>query len=156
MKIAVCGGKRLSGVIEPSGSKNAALPIIFAAIANPGVSYLSGVADIGDVNIAVKIIEELGARVERCGDVLRIDTENMTYKKPRAELTSQIRASSYLLGACLCRFGIFDVSKIGGCNFCNRPIDMHISAALSLGAEIKDGVLFIFHKVKKQMIFKIK
>ncbi len=142
MKIAVLGGKRLSGAFEPSGSKNATLPIIFASIINAGVSTLRGAADIGDVSVAVRIIEELGARVERSGDILKIDTADMVYKKPSSALTSKIRASSYLLGASLARFGVFHISEIGGWNFCNRPIDMHVEAALSLGAEIKDGVLY--------------
>lgn len=141
-KIAVSGGQRLSGVIEPSGSKNGALPMIFASILNSGVSELHGVADIGDVEIAIKIIEELGARVERLGNALKINTENLSYRKPSSALTSKIRASSYLCGACLARFGVFELSDIGGCNFCNRPIDMHIAAALSLGAELKDGTLY--------------
>ena len=141
-KIAVSGGRRLSGVIEPSGSKNGALPIIFATLLSYGISELRGVADIGDVKIAIKIIENFGARVERQGDTLKIDTRTLAYKKPSSELTSKIRASSYLLGACLARFGVFDIADIGGCNFCNRPIDMHVGAALALGAELKDGALY--------------
>lgn len=142
MKIAVSGGKRLSGIIEPSGSKNAALPIIFATALCRETSTLYGVADIGDVRVALNIIEELGARVERSGTTLKIDTRDMVYKKTPSALTSKIRASSYLIGACLARFGMFHISEIGGCNFCNRPIDMHVDAAISLGAEIKDGVLY--------------
>lgn len=141
-RIAVVGGKRLSGVIEPSGSKNGALPMIFASVANFGVSRLHGVADIGDVKIAIKIIEQLGARVRRFGDVLEIDTRELSYKKLPSELTSKIRASSYLIGACLSRFGFFELSDVGGCNFCNRPIDMHIGAAIALGAELKGGALY--------------
>jgi len=141
-KITVSGGKRLFGVIEPSGSKNGALPIIFATLLNFGVSELYGVADIGDVEIAVKIVEHFGALVERSGSTLKKDTRNISYKKPPSELTSKIRASSYLMGACLARFGVFDISDIGGCNFCNRPLDMHVSAALSLGAELKNGMLY--------------
>lgn len=141
-RIAVRGGKKLSGVIAPSGSKNATLPIIFASIASFGVSQLNGAADIGDVDVAIKIIEGLGARVEKRGDSLIINTEKLSYTKPQSCLTSKIRASSYLMGACLARFGVFELSDVGGCNFCNRPIDMHVSAALALGAELKDGVLY--------------
>lgn len=141
-KITVYGGKRLSGVINPSGSKNGALPMIFASIANFGTSRLRGIADIGDVDVAVKIIESFGARVTRTGDTLEIDSTELYYVKPPSELTSKIRASSYLIGACLARFGVFDLSDVGGCNFCNRPIDMHISAAISLGAELRCGTLY--------------
>lgn len=141
-RIAVVGGKRLCGAVVPSGSKNATLPIIFAAVTSRGISRLGSAADIGDVSVAVKIIEHLGATVERRSDALIINTENMTYKKPPSELTSRIRASSYLIGSCLARFGRFELSNVGGCNFCNRPIDMHVSAAVSLGATLKDGTLY--------------
>ena len=140
-RIAVVGGKRLCGAVVPSGSKNATLPIIFAAVTSRGVSRLKSAANIGDVSVAVKIIEHLGAKVERRADSLVINTENMTYKKPPSALTSKIRASSYLIGSCLARFGRVDLSDVGGCNFCNRPIDMHVSAAITLGAELKDGTL---------------
>ena len=141
-KIAVSGGVRLSGAVEPSGSKNGALPMIFASLSNHGISILRGVADIGDVEIAIKIIEEFGARIVRVGSVIKIDTRDLSYKKPSSQLTSKIRASSYLLGACLARFGVFELSDIGGCNFCNRPIDMHVAAAIALGAELRDGALY--------------
>ena len=152
-KIAVTGGKRLFGVIEPSGSKNGALPIIFASLVCKGVSRLHGVADIGDVAVALEIIENFGARTERFGDTLVIDARDAVYKKPPSALTSKIRASSYLMGACLARFGVFDLSDIGGCSFCNRPIDMHVKSALSLGAELKDGALYARKLVGGRIIF---
>ncbi|MBQ3015943.1 MAG: UDP-N-acetylglucosamine 1-carboxyvinyltransferase [Clostridia bacterium] len=132
----VFGGKRLCGEIEPSGSKNASLPIIFASLATCGISELKNVPDIGDVRVAIKIIESFGAKVKRAGNTLCIDTRNVFYTMPDKALTSSIRASSYLIGSCVARFGVFHLSEFGGCNFCNRPIDMHLFAAASLGAEI--------------------
>ena len=139
--INIFGGNALRGEILPSGSKNASLPIIFSTVAIHGISYLSCVPDIGDTRVAVEIIESFGAKVKRVGDALVIDTRNLSYLPPKRELTSKLRASSYLIGACLCRFGIFHLSEFGGCNFCNRPIDMHLAAAAALGAESSGGVL---------------
>ena len=135
-KFLIKGARRLSGNIEVSGSKNAALPIIFSTVITRGVSILSNVPDITDVNIALQIISELGAVVLRFGDEVHIDTCNMSYSAPRTELTSRIRASSYLLGANLARFGRTEISRFGGCNFDDRPIDMHLSAMRALGAQI--------------------
>ena len=140
-EITVTGGKPLFGRIEPSGSKNAALPIIFASLITRGVSVIENAPDIGDVRVAIKMIEELGAKVHRNGNSLTIDTTSLEYARPRVELTSKIRASSYLIGACLGRFGVFHLSDFGGCNFCNRPIDMHLYAAEKLGARIEDRVI---------------
>ena len=140
--IKLYGGRRLFGEIEPSGSKNASLPIIFATLLTYGVSELHGVPDIGDVRVAIEIIESFGAIVERDKDTLRIDTRFVTYTEPNKNLTSKIRASSYLIGACLSRFGIFHISDFGGCNFCNRPIDMHLYAAEMLGARTYNGVIY--------------
>ena len=141
-EIIVNGGYPLSGLVELSGSKNAALPVIFATIATKGKSVINGVPDITDVDVALKIIAGFGACVERIGDSVVIDTEELHYTVPNMELTSRIRASSYLIGACLSRFGIFHLSEFGGCNFCNRPIDIHLAAASALGASLDNGVLY--------------
>lgn len=133
-KLYVRGGKQLSGIITPSGSKNAALPIIFATIITKGTSVIYGVPDISDVRISLDIIRSFGAVCTFSGCTLYINTESLEYTKPPSALTSKIRASSYLLGACLSRFGVAHVCAFGGCNFENRPIDMHLYAAGVLGA----------------------
>lgn len=136
-KFIISGGNKLKGEVEVSGSKNAALPLIFASLAIPGESILKNVPDIGDVSCAVEIIRELGAVVERQGAELRIITEKLSYVPPRDELTRKIRASTYLLGACLARFGRSKISDFGGCSFDKRPIDLHLFALECLGAEIR-------------------
>ncbi len=135
-KLIIRGGRRLSGDIHISGSKNAALPIIFSTVLIRGVSVIYSAPKISDVDIAIKIIEELGAECKRVNDALYIDTRELKYRKPSQSLTGKIRASSYLLGACLSRFGIVDLCSFGGCNFENRPIDMHLYAAVSVGGKI--------------------
>ena len=140
-KLLVRGGKPLSGKINLQGSKNAALPIIFSTLITRGVSTLKNVPDITDVSVALDIIRDMGASVMREGSTLYIDTNRLIYKTPNEACVSKIRASTYLLGACLGRFGIGQIMNFGGCDFGTRPIDLHIDAALSLGAIQEDKML---------------
>lgn len=135
-KIIIEGGHPLVGNVAVSGSKNAALPIIFSCILTNGISEIKNLPDIGDVRIALQIISSLGANVNKEGDVTYIDTRNLSYRTPDASLVSKIRASTYLIGSCLSRFGKCVLMPFGGCDFSARPIDMHISACLSLGGSI--------------------
>jgi len=129
----VTGNRSLSGEISISGSKNAALPLLFSTIAIEGVSSFSSVPDIADVRVALEILECFGAEVTRCGKTLVIDTRYLKYCEPPAVLVNKLRASTYLLGAMLARFGKAKIYSFGGCDFCDRPIDMHIAAAEALG-----------------------
>ena len=133
-KFIIKGNRALSGEIEVSGSKNAALPIIFATVVARGVSVLRSVPDISDVRVALEILSDMGASITRKADSVTIDTTELEYSVPSDRLVSRIRASSYLLGANLARFGICHLQSFGGCNFGSRPIDMHISAMRALGA----------------------
>ena len=140
-KIIVNGGKRLSGEISVSGSKNAALPIIFACILTKGISEIENLPDIGDVKIALSLLKSFGALIEREGNKTMIDTRRLRYVDPDVDLVKKIRASTYLLGACLSRFGRCPVMSFGGCNFSLRPIDMHIDAFMKLGARMDGDAL---------------
>ncbi len=135
-KFVIHGNRHLSGSIHISGSKNGALPIIFSTIVTGGVSRLYGVADIGDVRVALDILNGLGAKVTKSSECIVIDTENLKYNRPQEELVSKIRASSYLLGANLARFGKCHIQSFGGCNFDKRPIDMHLYAMTEMGASV--------------------
>lgn len=148
------GNRALSGEIKISGSKNAALPIIFATIVTGGVSCVSGVADIGDVRVALEILSELGAVVSRLGEDLIIDTRNLRYKRPSDALVTKIRASSYLLGANLSRFGRCEMQSFGGCNFDFRPLDMHVGAMRSLGAESSGNEFYAKELFGADIVFK--
>lgn len=132
----VRGGRSLSGEISVSGSKNAALPIIFSCILINGVSEIRNLPDIGDTRVALEILGDMGAGVSRFGEVTYIDTRSLYYSRPNPTLVSRIRASTYLLGACLGRFGICHIGSFGGCNFSDRPIDMHIAACSALGCRV--------------------
>ena len=140
--LIVRGGATLSGEITVGGSKNAALPIIFATLITNGVSHISGVPNILDVAVAIGIIKEFGAVVERRDSELFVDTTDLSYSTPSNASVSKIRASSYLLGALASRFGRARVMSFGGCNFENRPIDMHISALTKLGATVSGNEIY--------------
>jgi UDP-N-acetylglucosamine 1-carboxyvinyltransferase len=135
-KIVVRGGRRLQGSIAASGSKNAALPIITATILAPGCHRLENVPELRDVATVGRLLETLGARVSRDGGVLDIDTTGIQSVEAPYELVKTMRASVYVLGPLLARFGRARVSLPGGCAWGPRPIDLHIKGMQALGAEI--------------------
>ncbi len=139
--IIVNGGHTLHGDVIVGGSKNAALPILFASLVTRGTSIIKNLADIGDVGCAIRIIEALGARVRRRGSELFINTEELHYEKPCEEQVRSIRASTYLIGSCLSRFGICHLQHFGGCNFSARPIDYHLRIAELMGASVDEELL---------------
>ena len=136
-KLTVFGGRTPRGTVRISGSKNEALPVIFSTILMNGVSEIENVPDILDVRVAVEIIELLGAHVERKLDRLKIDTEKLRYTEVPRELTARLRASTYLIGSMLARFGRCPLSGFGGCSFSPRPIDMHIAALEALSGRVE-------------------
>lgn len=135
------GGRPLYGTVAISGSKNAALPILFATLVTGGVSQIYNLPDIGDVKDTLDILSEMGAEISVCNGRVSISTDNVRAIRPPDALVSKIRASSYLMGACLARFGVAYIQSFGGCSFSNRPIDLHVMAAEAFGATLSDGVL---------------
>ncbi len=143
-KFVVRGGFRLNGDIYVSGMKNAALPIIFACILNKGKNILHNVPWVSDIMLSADILRALGAKVERTSDDdMIIDTESIVSQCAPYEYVSKMRASTYLIGAMLARFGEAMVGMPGGCDFGDRPIDQHVKGFEGLGAKISfvDGSL---------------
>lgn len=140
-KIIVNGGKALCGEVQASGSKNAALPLIFASLLIDGETTLHNVPDIGDVRVALELLSFFGAEISFAKSTLRINARYVKYRSAPPSLTGKIRASTYLLGATLGRFGRAEIPASGGCNFSNRPIDFHINAAKSFGAALVENTL---------------
>lgn len=136
-KLTVFGGRTPHGTVRISGSKNEALPVIFSTLLMHGVSVIENLPDILDVEVAIRIVEHFGARVERHRDRLTIDTRALAYADPPIELTSRLRASTYLIGSMLARFGKCPLSGFGGCSFSPRPIDMHVSAVEALSGRVE-------------------
>ena len=138
----ILGGKPLVGNVTVSGSKNSALPILFATVIARGESIIENLPKIGDTEAALTILSELGADIRLDGNTARINTESLVYSEPSSALTSLIRASTYLIGSLLARFGRCRLSTFGGCNFADRPIDIHLDSAYRLGA-IREGELLL-------------
>ena len=140
--LEINGGKKLNGKIDISGAKNAALPVIAAALLNNGITKIENLPNVVDIKTLLKLIEILGAEVSKCGqDCVEIDTTNITSTTAVYEIVSKMRASILVLGPLLTRFGECEVSLPGGCAIGQRPIDMHLKALEAMGAhiEIKGG-----------------
>lgn len=137
-KILVRGGKPLYGNINISGMKNAALPIIFASILVGDRCVVENLPPVSDVELSLKILETMGACVERLGNnTVAIDTKNFVNGTSPVEMVSKLRGSTYLLGSELGRFGEARVGSSGGCDFGSRPIDQHIKGFCALGAKFE-------------------
>ena len=140
-KYIVEGGRPLFGEVHISGAKNAAVAIIPAALLVDGVVRIENVPQISDVTALLKILEQLGASVRFLtpSDV-EIDCRHIRTTVVSQELAHKIRASYYLIGALLGRFGEAEVSMPGGCNFGGvRPIDQHVKGFVAMGAEVHEG-----------------
>lgn len=135
----ICGGRPLTGTVTISGAKNAAVAILPAALLVSGRCRIENVPDISDVRILLNILEGMGAKVELPEpEVVEIDCSDVQRTEPDPELVRQMRASYYLMGALLGRFGKAHVALPGGCNFASRPIDQHIKGFLGLGAQVDE------------------
>ncbi len=138
-KIIINGGVPLKGEIEVSGMKNSAVAVIFACILTDEKVTLTNVPEIIDVDVSLEILEHMGCEVSRpAPHTVEICAANIRAGTAPHELTMKMRASYYLLGAELGRFGHARVGMPGGCNFGVRPIDQHIKAFESIGATVTE------------------
>ena len=136
-KYIIHGGHPLFGEVTISGAKNAAVAIIPAALLVDGVCRIENIPQISDVTLFFSILEELGARIRVLNrHAVEIDCHAIHSTRPSYDLARRIRASYYLLGALLGRFGQATVAMPGGCNFGVRPIDQHIKGFTTMGAEV--------------------
>ena len=135
-KYIINGGIPLHGEVEISGAKNAAVAILPATILAAGKCVIENLPAISDVMVSLQILSELGARVRLINkNTYEIDTTYLSCTEVPNELSRQMRASYYFLGALLGRFGNAQVAMPGGCNLGPRPIDQHLKAFTALGAE---------------------
>ena len=133
------GGNPLNGTVTISGAKNAAVAILPAALLVSGKCRIENVPDISDVRILMSILHRMGAKIESPErHVVEIDCSEVQCTEPDADLVKKMRASYYLMGALLGRFGKAHVALPGGCNFASRPIDQHIKGFWLLGAEVDE------------------
>ena len=144
-KYVINGGKPLQGEVEISGAKNAAVAIIPAALMVDGICRIENIPEISDTDMLLKILSQLGAKVRLINrSTIEIDSRNVKFCDAPFDLMRKIRASYYLIGAMLSRFGHAKTMMPGGCNFGVRPIDQHIKGMMALGAdiEVKSGFVF--------------
>ncbi|MBQ2358381.1 MAG: UDP-N-acetylglucosamine 1-carboxyvinyltransferase, partial [Ruminococcus sp.] len=143
-KFVVTGGKPLFGEVNISGAKNAAVAIIPAVILCDEPCQIENIPNISDVTLISKILQQMGAKVRRINkSTLYIDPMHIGTCSATTELVRGMRASYYLLGALLGKYGKAKVALPGGCNFGVRPIDQHLKGFEALGAETRlvDGAI---------------
>ena len=140
IKYIVQGGTKLSGSVTISGAKNAAVAILPATLLVSGPCRIENVPDISDVRLLLEILRDMGAEIRRYGrNTLEIDCTRARNATAPIELVRRIRASYYLIGAELGRFGHAHVAMPGGCNFGVRPIDQHIKGFEAMGAMVEQA-----------------
>ncbi len=137
-KYLIHGGNPLHGTIHISGAKNAAVAIIPAALLVDGVCRIENVPQISDVTLILQILRELGADVRMINrTTVEVDCSHIRNRQVPYELARRIRASYYLVGALLSRFGWAEVPLPGGCDLGGRPVDQHIKGFVAMGAEVE-------------------
>ena len=137
-KYVIHGGKPLYGKVEISGAKNAAVGIIPATLLVRGACRIENIPEISDVDLLLDILRQLGAKVRLINrTTVEIDCSAVRYQTVPYEAGRKLRASYYLLGAMLGRFGSAEVPMPGGCDFGSRPIDQHLKGMAALGADVK-------------------
>ncbi|MBY4898318.1 UDP-N-acetylglucosamine 1-carboxyvinyltransferase [Cupriavidus sp. AU9028] len=136
-KLEIQGNGPLRGEIRISGAKNAALPILCAGLLAADTLTLDNVPDLQDVRTTLKLLRQMGVRVEQQGNRVSLDGRDITSPEAPYELVKTMRASILVLGPLLARFGEARVSLPGGCAIGARPVDQHIKGLQAMGAEIR-------------------
>ncbi len=135
----IIGGTPLMGEVTVSGAKNAAVAILPATILVGGICRIENVPNISDVRILIDILSGMGAKIEyESENTVLIDCSQVEDTCPDPVLVRKMRASYYLMGALLGRYGHAHVALPGGCSFAARPIDQHIKGFWALGAEVEE------------------
>lgn len=140
-EIHIWGGKSLTGTIQISGAKNAALPILAASLlAAEGETQLHSVPRLNDVTVMLELLSNLGLKVETDGqETVYLQAGNLQSHEAPYSLVSKMRASALIMGPLLARLGKARISLPGGCAIGTRPIDLHLKGFAALGADITMG-----------------
>jgi UDP-N-acetylglucosamine 1-carboxyvinyltransferase len=135
-KLIITGGVPLNGEVTISGAKNAALPILCAALLAETPLNLSSVAALKDIDTTLKLLDTMGVKVARQGHQVTLDASEVASFEATYEMVKTMRASILVLGPLLARFGSARVSLPGGCAIGSRPVDLHIKGLQAMGAAI--------------------
>src|SRR5712672_1780881 len=156
-KILVHGGRRLSGFIKVSGSKNSSLPILSATLLTREPCVVHGVPDLSDTNYMLQILAHLGAQVERASGTVTVTAEKIHSVAPY-DVVRKMRASVCVLGPLLGRCKEATVSRPGGCVIGDRPIDLHLKGFEALGSAVRveGGNIKVFAPVLKGAVINLR
>ncbi len=148
-KFVIKGGRKLKGTVEVSGAKNASLALMPACLLTGGLSVLTNTPELNDVYTMTKLLSFLGAETSFEKHTLKINTGNITSFEAPYEHVKKMRASVYVLGPLLTRYGNAKVSLPGGCAWGPRPINLHLEALEKMGAEIELDSGYIIAKSRR-------
>ena len=149
-KLLIKGGKSLSGEIDCSGAKNAALPVIAASILSSNDITLKNLPYLQDITTMFELIGSMGADISLDEKMnFRLNTSNLTNLEARYELVKTMRASILVLGSMVAKYGYAKIALPGGCAIGSRPVNYHLKALEKLGAEISLNNGYIEAKAKK-------
>jgi len=148
--IIVKGGRKLSGEVVIGGAKNSALPLVAATLlAENGKSCLENIPNLRDINTIIRLLEGMGAEINRSDSSLTVTTTAVENCQAPYELVKTMRASILVLGPLLARFGKARVSLPGGCAIGARPVNLHIRGLEQMGAEIEVEHGYIIGRSKR-------
>ncbi len=148
-KFIIYGGKQLSGTVKVSGAKNAALAIMPACLLNSGKNILRYVPEVNDIYTMIKLLNHLGVESMFTNNELELDSTKIISQDAPYEHVKKMRASVYVLGPLLAKYGYAKVSLPGGCAWGPRPINLHLEAMKKLGAGIELDQGYIIAKCNK-------
>ena len=148
-KLSIHGGATLNGEVRISGAKNAALPILTAALLSVEPLRLSNVPNLKDISTLLALLAHMGVRVMRDEDRVELDAKDIPVLEAPYDMVKTMRASILVLGPTLARFGEARVSLPGGCAIGSRPVDLHIKGLQAMGAEIHIEHGYIHATAKK-------
>ena len=137
--LQIRGRRPLTGTCAVGGAKNAALPLMAAALMIPGETVLRNVPDLSDVEVMASLLRSFGVSVKRQGDAVVIDASAPSGGEVPSSLTGMLRASTLLLAPALDRFGEVALAPAGGCRIGERPVDLHLRGMSALGASFDEG-----------------
>jgi len=146
---AIEGGRPLSGSLRIQGAKNAALPILAAAVLAEGQFYIYDVPHLKDIKVMLEILTSLGAKTKHVDSCVDLDTSSVSVPLIPDDLMSQMRSSMFLAGPLLARLGEVTISRPGGCDIGERRIDLHLSGLTALGAKIEESEGYITFRAKQ-------
>ena len=138
-RIIIEGGKKLSGEIKISGSKNSAVALVPAAVLCDEEVTIANIPNISDIDALDEILKYLGAKVKRTDDIIKIDSSKIKNKLIPEKIAKKLRASYYFMGALLSRFKKVEMYFPGGCSIGARPINLHLKGFEAMGAKVEEN-----------------